>query len=59
MKKILTDAVAVANATGRTLGFVPRDPDWFLFENSKREPLKCMLEVKLLDSVTFILERKQ
>jgi len=35
MKKILTDAVAVANATGRTLGFAPRDPDWFFYENSQ------------------------
>ncbi|HML91398.1 DUF1254 domain-containing protein [Methyloceanibacter sp.] len=35
MKKILTDAVAVANATGRTLGFAPRDPDWYFYENSQ------------------------
>ncbi|WP_226576063.1 DUF1254 domain-containing protein [Acuticoccus sediminis] len=35
MKAILTDAVAVANATGRTLGFSPRDPDWFFYENSQ------------------------
>lgn len=35
MKKILTDAVAVANATGRTLGFAPRDPDWFWYEGSQ------------------------
>jgi hypothetical protein len=35
MKKILTDAVAVANATGRTLGFAPRDPNWFWYENSQ------------------------
>lgn len=35
MKKILTEAVAVANATGRTLGFAPRDPDWFWYENSQ------------------------
>ena len=34
MKKILTEAVAVANATGRTLGFAPRDPKWFFYENS-------------------------
>ncbi len=35
MKKILTDAVAVANATGRTLGFHPRNPDWYWYENSQ------------------------
>jgi len=35
MKKILTDAVAVANATGRTLGFAPRDPKWFWYEGSQ------------------------
>ena len=35
MKKILTDAVAVANATGRSLGFAPRDPDWYFYENSQ------------------------
>jgi hypothetical protein len=35
MKKILTEAVALANATGRTLGFAPRDPDWFYYENSQ------------------------
>ena len=35
MKKILTDAVAVANATSRTLGFAPRDPDWFFYKNSQ------------------------
>ncbi|MBA5779476.1 DUF1254 domain-containing protein [Stappia sp. F7233] len=34
MKKILTDAVAVANATGRTLGFDPRNPNWFYYEGS-------------------------
>jgi len=35
MKKILTDAVALANATGRTLGFDPRDPSWYYYENSQ------------------------
>jgi hypothetical protein len=35
MKRILTDAVAVANATGRTLGFDPVDPDWFYYESSQ------------------------
>ncbi|MBK0401239.1 DUF1254 domain-containing protein [Limibaculum sp. M0105] len=34
MKRILTEAVALANATGRTLGFDPRDPDWYWYENS-------------------------
>jgi hypothetical protein len=35
MKGILEDAVKVANATGRTLGFNPRDPDWFFYEKSQ------------------------
>lgn len=35
MRQILIDAVAVANATGRTLGFAPRDPDWYFYENSQ------------------------
>ncbi|HML93032.1 DUF1254 domain-containing protein [Methyloceanibacter sp.] len=35
MKKILTDAVALANATGRTLSLDPRDPDWYYYENSQ------------------------
>jgi len=34
MKKILTEAVALANATGRTLGFDPRDPNWYFYEKS-------------------------
>ncbi len=33
MKGILEDAVEVANATGRTLGFSPRDPDWFWYDD--------------------------
>ena len=35
MKKILNDAITVANATGRTLGFAPRDPDWYFYKNSQ------------------------
>lgn len=35
MKKILTEAVALANATGRTLGFDGRDPSWYYYENSQ------------------------
>ncbi|HMQ93228.1 MAG TPA: DUF1254 domain-containing protein [Amaricoccus sp.] len=35
MKGILTDAVALANATGRTLGFDPRDEDWYYYEDSQ------------------------
>lgn len=35
MKGILEDAVKVANATGRTLGFNPRHPDWFWYKNSQ------------------------
>jgi len=35
MKGILEEAIKVANATGRTLGFDPRDPDWFWYENSQ------------------------
>lgn len=34
MKKVLTDAVALANATARTLGFDARDPDWYYYKNS-------------------------
>ena len=34
MKGILEEAVKVANATGRTLGLAPRDPEWFFYENS-------------------------
>jgi len=35
MKGILEEAIKVANATGRTLGFAPRDPDWFWYEGSQ------------------------
>ncbi|QPC42523.1 DUF1254 domain-containing protein [Kaustia mangrovi] len=35
MKNILTEAVALANASGRTLGFDPRDPSWHYYENSQ------------------------
>lgn len=35
MRRILTEAVAVANATGRTLGFSPRNPDWYWYENAQ------------------------
>ncbi|RYH11111.1 DUF1254 domain-containing protein [Tropicimonas sp. IMCC6043] len=34
MKSILEEAVKVANATGRTLSFAPRDPDWYWYEGS-------------------------
>ena len=34
LKKILEDAVAVANATARTLSFFPRDRRAYLYENS-------------------------
>src|SRR6516225_2149121 len=34
MKKILTEAVALANATSRTLTMNPRDPDWYLYPRS-------------------------
>lgn len=34
MSKILADAVALGNATGRTLGFSPRDPAWTYYEGS-------------------------
>lgn len=34
MKNILTEAVALANATGRTLGFAPRDPSWRYYKDS-------------------------
>ncbi|MCB1402979.1 MAG: DUF1254 domain-containing protein, partial [Rhodobacteraceae bacterium] len=35
MKGILEEAVKVANATGRTLSFDPRDPDWYWYEGSQ------------------------
>jgi len=35
MKSIMTEAVAAANATGRVLGFNPRDKDWYYYENSQ------------------------
>ena len=35
MKEILTEAVALANATGRTLGFDARDPEWYFYEGSQ------------------------
>ena len=35
MKTILTEAMAVANATGRTLGFVPRDKSWYFYDDSQ------------------------
>lgn len=35
MKGILEDAIKVANATGRTLSFSPRDPDWYWYEDSQ------------------------
>lgn len=34
MKKILTEALAVANAASRTLFMNPRDPSWFYYANS-------------------------
>ena len=34
MKKILTEALAVANATSRSLFMNPRDPDWYYYPGS-------------------------
>ena len=34
MKKILTEALAVANATSRSLLMNPRDPDWYYYPDS-------------------------
>src|SRR5882724_2341764 len=34
MKKILTEAAALANATSRSLSMNPRDPDWYLYPGS-------------------------
>ncbi|VIO78799.1 hypothetical protein CI1B_74730 [Bradyrhizobium ivorense] len=34
MKKIMTEALALANATSRALFMVPRDPSWFYYPNS-------------------------
>jgi hypothetical protein len=34
MKKILTEALALANATSRSLFMKPRDPDWYYYPGS-------------------------
>jgi hypothetical protein len=34
MKKIMTEALAVANATSRSLFLSPRDPSWYYYPNS-------------------------
>jgi hypothetical protein len=34
MKKILTDALALANATSRSLFMKPREPDWYYYSGS-------------------------
>ena len=34
MKKIMTEALALSNATSRTLFMTPRDPSWFYYPNS-------------------------
>jgi hypothetical protein len=34
MKKIMTEALAAANATSRSLFISPRDPNWFYYPNS-------------------------
>lgn len=34
MKKIMTEALALANATSRSLFMAPRDPSWFYYPNS-------------------------
>ncbi|MCJ9702022.1 MULTISPECIES: hypothetical protein [unclassified Bradyrhizobium] len=34
IKKIMTEALALANATSRALFMVPRGPSWFYFPNS-------------------------
>ena len=34
MKKILTDAAALGNATSRTLFMAPRDPEWYYYPGS-------------------------
>lgn len=39
MKKILTEAVAVANATARSLFMNPRDPTWYYYPGSAWMPL--------------------
>ena len=35
-KKILTDAVAIGNATARAIGFAPRKPSVFFYPDRKR-----------------------
>jgi hypothetical protein len=38
MRRILTEAVAVANATGRSLVMRPRDPSWYFYPDSAWMP---------------------
>ncbi len=39
MRRILADAAAVGNATGRSLFMRPRDPDWYFYPGSAWMPL--------------------
>ena len=39
MKRILSDAAAVANATARSLWMRPRDPEWYFYPDSAWMPL--------------------
>src|SRR5262245_9767723 len=34
MKKVMTEALALANATSRAVFMIPRDPSWFYYPNS-------------------------
>ena len=51
MKKIMTEALAVANATSRTLFMSPRDPSWFYYPNSSwfNLPVRDRLRVRDAD----------
>ena len=50
MKKILTEALAVANATSRTLFMNPRDPDWYYYPGSAWMNLLFVSRLRVRDA---------
>ena len=50
MKKIMTEALAVANATSRTLFMNPRDPSWFYYPNSSWSNLSVPNRLRVRDA---------
>lgn len=41
MRKIMTEALALANATSRALFMSPRDPSWFYYPSSSWGNARC------------------